>query len=179
MSIALAQNCDWTGTWDGGPEWGNIELQQSGSTVTGTYPYEQGALRGTVSGNKLTGTWDQVRGGNPISGDFEFEMSNDCTITGRWRYTSGGSGDWRTDDPSAAKKIDKGALGHEEALGDKGVLVLDPMNPTKRNSPIGTCNIIEWSPCYWNGVKYPVLTVIRSEGRGFFCCNTGVWREES
>lgn len=84
-----------------------MELQQTGVIVTGTYPYEQGELIGTVSGNRLAATWTQIRGGQPIEGDCEFEMADDCTFTGRWRYaTAGYSDEWRTDWPGVAKKKD-------------------------------------------------------------------------
>lgn len=79
-------------------------LKQSGYTITGTYPYEQGELRGIVSGNRLVASWTQVRGGKPIAGDCEFEMSEKCTFTGKWRYTTAGySNEWREDWPGVAK----------------------------------------------------------------------------
>ncbi len=106
MSIVSAQDCNWTGTWDIGAS-GPLVLQQSGDTVTGTYyPIEQGEVRGTVSGNKLIGTWTH-RTANPIiSGDCELEMSEYCTLTSRWRYaTVGYSQEWRTDWFEVGKKI--------------------------------------------------------------------------
>ncbi|HPJ84452.1 MAG TPA: hypothetical protein PLY09_06810 [Methanothrix sp.] len=100
------QDCSWTGTWDisyGGP----LVLQQTGDTVTGTYPYEEGKLSGTIAGNELKGTWTQVRGGEPIAGDYEFEMADDCTFTGRWRYTTAGySDDWRYDWPGVTERME-------------------------------------------------------------------------
>lgn len=88
-SNPIGKSCSWTGKWDGGSGWGIIELQQSDNTVTGTYPYEEGQLRGVLSGNKLVGTWSQTRGGKPISGDIEWTMSTDCnSFTGNWKYHS-------------------------------------------------------------------------------------------
>lgn len=105
-SAVLAQNCDWTGTWN--TDYGQMVLQQSGSTVTGTYTSNQGQIKGTVSGSKLTGTWSEVPSRTPPddAGDFEFTISDDCnSFSGNWRYgsTGGWSGGWsgtRTSGPS-------------------------------------------------------------------------------
>ena len=72
--------CSWTGTWDGGSNYGgNIELHQSGSTVTGTYfHYGAGHIQGTVSDNKLIGNWNEPYNGKPASGTIEWTMSEDC-----------------------------------------------------------------------------------------------------
>lgn len=106
-SAVLAQNCDWTGTWN--TDFGQMVLQQSGSTVTGTYTSDQGQIQATASGNKLTGTWTEVPSRMPPSdaGDMEFTISDDCSsFSGNWRYGSSGgwSGSWsgtRTLAPSA------------------------------------------------------------------------------
>ncbi len=104
-------------------------LQQSGDTVTGTYPYEEGEMVGTVSGNKLIATWTQIRGGKPIAGDYEFEMSDDCTFTGRWRYTTEGySREWRDDWPGVAKRMDTGSSEQSETCTQ-------------------TCNLCTQPPC--------------------------------
>ncbi len=105
-SAVLAQDCDWTGTWD--TDFGQMVLQQSGNTVTGTYTSDQGQIQGTASGNKLTGTWSEVPSRTPPddAGDIEFTISDDCnSFSGNWRYDSSGgwSGSWsgtRTSGPS-------------------------------------------------------------------------------
>jgi hypothetical protein len=91
----------WTGKWE--VTWGEMDfertemtLQQTGTTVTGTYPFDQGKIQGTVSGNKLIGQWSESPSYSPPddAGDFEFTMSDDCkSISGKYRY--GSSGGWR------------------------------------------------------------------------------------
>lgn len=93
MSIVLAEDCSWTGTWDIGDN-GPLMLQQVSNAVTGIYAQGDGKLQGTVSASKVTGTF--TRGG--FTGDCELEMSNDCTLTGRYRITTAGySQEWKTD----------------------------------------------------------------------------------
>jgi hypothetical protein len=92
-----ATDCGWNGTWN--TEWGPLELQQSGDTVTGTYTHDQGRIQGTISGNILVGTWSESPSYSPPNdaGDFEFTMSDDCkSFGGSWRYGSTGSwaGSW-------------------------------------------------------------------------------------
>lgn len=92
-SAVLAQDCDWTGTWD--TDFGQMVLQQSSNTVTGTYTSDQGQIQGAASGNKLTGTWSEAPSRTPPgdAGDIEFTISDDCnSFSGNWRYDS--SGDW-------------------------------------------------------------------------------------
>jgi hypothetical protein len=84
----------WTGKWDTG-QWGEMTLQQNGSSVTGNYEWDSGKITGTVSGNILKGTWSESPTYQPENdaGDFEFTISsNGNSFTGRWRY--GSSGDW-------------------------------------------------------------------------------------
>jgi hypothetical protein len=88
-SVVLAQGCDWTGTWDTSS--GQMVLQQSGNTVTGSGTNVQ--VQGTVSGNHLVASWTLPT----ASGTFDFTMATDCqSFSGNWRYgTSGGwAGDW-------------------------------------------------------------------------------------
>jgi hypothetical protein len=83
----------WTGVW--ATNWGNMELTQSDSSVTGTYAHDQGQIEGTVQGNKLIGTWSEYPSYAPPddAGEFEFTMSPDGnSFLGRWRYDS--VGDW-------------------------------------------------------------------------------------
>jgi len=68
-------------------------LVQTGNSVNGTYTYQGGNITGTVSGNKLTGTWSESPSYIPPddAGDVELTISVDCnSITGRWRYDSTG-----------------------------------------------------------------------------------------
>lgn len=73
-----------------------ITLQQTGNTVTGTYPFDQGRIQGTVVGNKLIGMWSESPSYSPPddAGDLEFTMSEDCkSFSGKYRY--GSSGSWK------------------------------------------------------------------------------------
>jgi len=61
----------WTGKW--ATTFGEMTLKQDGEKVTGEYGNPVETLEGTVSGSKLTGTWN-----NGISsGGFEFTMADD------------------------------------------------------------------------------------------------------
>lgn len=89
----------WTGTymttWQGGGHDVRMVLVQSGSTVTGTYEYGGGAISGTVTGNRLTGTWTEDNGAS--KGPVVFDMAADGkTFAGWWGYEG--------DDLSAAMK---------------------------------------------------------------------------
>ncbi len=98
LPAAFAQNCDWTGTWE--TDWGTMELQQSGNTVTGTYTWDKGRIIGTAFENMLIGTWSEDAQENPYSppdnaGDVEFTTDEYCySFGGKWRY--GSSGEWYT-----------------------------------------------------------------------------------
>lgn len=88
-------NCSWTGNWN--TYFGNMTLKESGSTVVGTYEADGGRINGTVSGNKLVGTWSDAPTYSPPTqaGDIEFNLSADCnSFSGRWRY--GSEGNWST-----------------------------------------------------------------------------------
>jgi hypothetical protein len=73
--------CDWTGTWD--TEFGQIILQQSGESITGSYSKNgvQGQIQGTVSESVLSGSWT---GANSEGGTFRFTMEDDCQFAGDW-----------------------------------------------------------------------------------------------
>lgn len=78
---------------------GSMDLQMSGNSVTGTYPHDQDRIQGTISGNKLIGTWSEAPSYSPPNdaGDLEFVMSDDRkSFSGNWRYGSNGgwSGSW-------------------------------------------------------------------------------------
>jgi hypothetical protein len=92
----------WSGTymttWQGGGHDVRMVLVQSGSSVTGMYDYSSGTISGTVSGNRLTGTWTEDNGDS--KGPVEFEMAGDGkTFAGWWAYegnsvTKQGTPDW-------------------------------------------------------------------------------------
>jgi hypothetical protein len=101
-SFVVSKGCDWTGRWnlDSSPSNQRIQmdLQQSGDMVTGSYS-NQGQITGTVSDNKLQGTWAEPPDySEPRNkGAFEFTLSADCTtFSGNWRLGSSGSwmGQW-------------------------------------------------------------------------------------
>jgi hypothetical protein len=76
----------WKTTWVGGEANVNMVLVQSGSSVTGTYEYNDGKIGGTVQGTSLVGTWDENNGGN--TGPFEFVMTPDGkSFNGWWVHT--------------------------------------------------------------------------------------------
>jgi hypothetical protein len=88
-------NCSWTGNWN--TYFGNMTLKQSGNIVVGAYEADGGRINGTVSGNKLVGTWSDAPSYTPPAqaGDIEFNLSADCnSFSGRWRY--GSEGNWST-----------------------------------------------------------------------------------
>lgn len=77
----------WAGTWR--TSWGDMELTQSGTTVAGTYEYDQGHISGTVSGVHFKGRWDEAptRKGPADAGPVELTLSQGGTsMTGRWAY---------------------------------------------------------------------------------------------
>lgn len=76
----------WTGTW-ASPEWGTMRLTQTGSSVEGTYTHDQGHIKGTVSGNVLTGRWDEAptRTGPSDAGEVILTRSGK-SFTGQWNY---------------------------------------------------------------------------------------------
>ena len=86
----------WTGSWK--TNFKTMRLQQSGSSVSGNYEWDNGSITGTVSGNTLTGTWSETPSYRPPNdaGDFEFTMAEDCnSFAGHWRYDSTGTwNDW-------------------------------------------------------------------------------------
>jgi hypothetical protein len=66
----------WGGTWTtdcAGSSCAEMNLVQTGTTVVGTYAGGTGTINGTVTGNRLTGTW--VRSGTSGSFDFWIEGS--------------------------------------------------------------------------------------------------------
>lgn len=98
---------DLTGTWNS-PEWGMLELVQTGDTVKGTYIYHGGQIEGTLEGNKLTYRWWEYAPGQPYEtvtdpnsrGDGYFLVSPDGNhLEGEWRFSSNKAwdGTWTAD----------------------------------------------------------------------------------
>jgi hypothetical protein len=84
-----------TGTWS--TAWGDMVLKQSGASVTGRYPHDQGEITGTVTGNVLEAKWKEAptRSEPGDAGDIQFTLTGRNSFTGCWRY--GSSGDLRCD----------------------------------------------------------------------------------
>src|SRR3954468_11676458 len=84
----------WTGTWSS--TFGDMTLTESGSTVEGTYTYDQGHLVGDVSGRTLVGRWDEAptRTGPTDAGPMELTLqATDLkSFVGQWRHD--GDTDW-------------------------------------------------------------------------------------
>lgn len=98
IHLSYPGECSWTGVWD--TNFGDMELVQEGSLVTGTYTHDQGRISGTVSGNTLTGTWSEAPSYSPSTdaGGVQLIISEDCTsFRGSWRYGQDKTtwdGDW-------------------------------------------------------------------------------------
>jgi hypothetical protein len=84
----------WSGSWDS--DWGIMVFNQNGDQVTGTYTHDNGKIKGTVSGNTLTGTWSEAPSYNSPNdaGDVVITLAADGnSFNGNWRYGSG-TGKW-------------------------------------------------------------------------------------
>jgi hypothetical protein len=93
-TVTTAAPTPWSGSWDS--DWGVMVFNQNGDQVTGTYPHDNGKIKGTVSGNTLTGTWSEAPSYNPPNdaGDVVFTLAADGkSFSGNWRYGSG-TGKW-------------------------------------------------------------------------------------
>lgn len=91
-----APACEVTGSWSS--SWGDMQLVQSDSNVTGSYTWDAGTIEGSLSGSILTGKWAEAPSYSEPNdaGDIVFTFAADCTsMTGKWRY--GSSGSWYED----------------------------------------------------------------------------------
>ncbi len=80
--------CSWAGVWN--TNWGVMTLSQNGNQVTGTYTHFEGKLSGMVTGNVLSGRWDNVQN---TTGKFQFTMAADCnSFSGFYGYNEGTPG---------------------------------------------------------------------------------------
>ncbi len=100
QSGGAPQGCSFTGKWS--TNWGEMDLVQSGPSVTGNYTFDEGRINGTVSGGTMSGWWSENASENAYqppenAGDAIFNMSSDCNnLSGVWRYGSEGefAGGW-------------------------------------------------------------------------------------
>ena len=95
----------WTGTYmttrRGGGHDIRMVLDQSGSSVTGTYEYSDGTVSGTAAGNRLTGIRSEDNRGS--KGPVEFELTQGGkTFTGWWAYEGDDFSITRQETPSWA-----------------------------------------------------------------------------
>lgn len=70
-NLVRMQEHTWAGRWM--TTFGDMTIKQNETKVTGEYGNPIGILEGTASGNKLSGTWQDILS----SGTFEFTMSDD------------------------------------------------------------------------------------------------------
>ena len=87
IHLSYPGECSWTGVWE--TTFGDLELVQEGSSVTGRYTHNQGRISGTVSGDTLKGTWSEAPSYRPSedAGGVELVMSEGCgSFRGSWRY---------------------------------------------------------------------------------------------
>jgi hypothetical protein len=82
-----------SGAWK--TNFADLFLTQSGNNVTGSYKYEGGKLKGTITGDQLDYTWTQTNG---KKGKGYFVLSDDGkSISGRYGYNDDNSsaGEWK------------------------------------------------------------------------------------
>ncbi|MCA9565169.1 MAG: hypothetical protein KC561_16845, partial [Myxococcales bacterium] len=87
-AVAQDEAASFTGFWD--TTYGLLELQQTGTSVVGSYSYGGGStVQGTVEGNRLTFTYMEPT----ATGEGWFELSpTGDRISGQW--SESGSSDW-------------------------------------------------------------------------------------
>ena len=71
----------------------NVELVQSGSTITGTYGNSEGEIWGEVVGNTIEFDWKSSINAGYGTGKWTF-MPGESKVRGSWFNTALGSGDW-------------------------------------------------------------------------------------
>jgi hypothetical protein len=74
---------NFNGTWE--TNWGLMYLTQKNNIVIGTYEYNNGKLKGTISGNKLTYTWNEYNNKYSYSGTGYFIIKKDNSLYGQWK----------------------------------------------------------------------------------------------
>jgi tetratricopeptide (TPR) repeat protein len=95
----FAQNL--SGIWTS-PEWGNMEIVQTGDIIIGQYTHDNGQLKGSIKNNKIVFTWwEKLEKGQSFEsaakgerGDGYFNISAESkSIKGEWRYD--GDTNWK------------------------------------------------------------------------------------
>ncbi len=81
---AFAETCQYN------TKWGVVTIKNVGANVTGSYPYRNGRITGTMNYPDIQGNWYQSDG----TGNFHFTLYNGG-FTGNWNYT--GESRWRGD----------------------------------------------------------------------------------
>lgn len=90
---------DVSGKWN--TNFGEMILNQSGTTVTGTYTHDKGRIEGVLKGNVFIGTWSEAPTYSPShdAGKVKLIFNND-SFTGKW-----GSGDDEPTNPWTGTRI--------------------------------------------------------------------------
>ena len=138
--IGANQSCSCSGTWS--TDWGEMALYQSVYDVSGNYTHDQGKIVGTMSGNKLIGTWSEAptySSTHHDAGDVELILSDDCkSFSGNWRYGSEGgwSGSWKGiriagGSTSSQKELASGGKGPESHKVGPYLVSVDLITPEK------------------------------------------------
>lgn len=75
-------------------DFGEMVLEQNGTSVNGSYALNGGRIIGTLQGNILYGTWSQQPSYRPPndSGEIKFTFGDAGNFAGAWRY--GNRGQW-------------------------------------------------------------------------------------
>ena len=76
-------------SWDS--DWGITEFTQTGDQVSATYTHNYGRIKGTISGNTLTGTWSESPSHTAPShaGDVTLTLADgEKSFVGIWRFGS-------------------------------------------------------------------------------------------
>lgn len=92
---------DFLGVWSH-KSWGDMNLKPSGSSVSGSYGYQNGQINNTrIEGRTLKGQWHEKAQGDATKGPgdwgyFEFTLTGNCkSIDGKWKYSN--QTNWRED----------------------------------------------------------------------------------
>ncbi|MFA4859272.1 hypothetical protein [Methanoregula sp.] len=98
-AIPANETPSWTGTWNTSYSMAGsadviekLVLNQSGSSVTGTYGKSNYPITGSVKEGTITGTWNETDTTGAYSGFFVFRTSADGkSFEGKWVYTADGA----------------------------------------------------------------------------------------
>ncbi len=103
-------------------DFGDITLEQNGSSVTGRYTHADGRIEGTLNGNVLTGWWYQSNG----KGRFSFVFNSAFTaFAGKWGYDSNEmTGTWN----GTRKESSKSSTNQQTVIQVEGTEVFSNWN---------------------------------------------------